>query len=406
MPQIFSAGWLYLFVLLMVLGLIYIIAKIRVINREQDPDTPVIKVAPVVPSNEKPVRKEKGPEVLENADLLIREGRFEEAIDLMSPATKDLSPVEDREALGKLYFRIGACQRRLGWDRKDTAFLLRSGEALREAVNLFAPHRLRSLRLGALSELAGLYEDLADGGQNSDQNLADALKAWEAASRTARVSGQPTQEAVFLSRQGDIFRKMAQVSSRPQNLQKALEIYEKALAASDAFPDPGSLLEKAGILKKLGDLKIDFGEIRNREEDIPEGIKAFDEALGILTPEEHAGQRGFTLLSAGRGLMEIYKAQGKPVHLGQSLQYLGEAATLLRSEKNPSGKGQAMVLLGEGMVLLAQLKGRQDYLEKGIKFYEAALGFLKDPEFAAERDRIREELKIAVGKRHSFAMET
>ncbi|MBN2720500.1 MAG: hypothetical protein JXR72_05305 [Proteobacteria bacterium] len=405
MPQIFSAAWLYLFVFLMVLGLIYIIAKIRVIHREQDPDTPVIKVAPVVPPEREPARKEKGPEVLEKADLLIREGRFDEAIDLMSPATKDLSPVEDRDALGKLYFRIGACQRRLGWDRKDTSFLLRSGEALREAVNLFAPHRLRSLRLGALSELAGLYEDLADR-QNRDQNLADALKTWEAASRTARVSGQPSHEAVFLSRQADVFRKMALVSNPEENHQKALEIYEKALAAPDAFPDAESLLERAGILKKLGDLKIELAGIRNSEEDIPGAIKAFEEALGILTPQQHPGQRGHTLLSAGRGLLEVFKGQGKPVHLGQSLKYLGEAATLLRTEKNPSGKGHALVLLGEGMVLLAQLKGRPDYLEKGIKFYEAALGFLKDPEFAAERDRIREELKQAVEKRHSFAGET
>lgn len=402
MPQVFSAGWLYLFAFLMVLGLIYIIAKIRVIHREQDPDTPVIKVAPVVPSNDGPVRKEKGLEVLENADLLIREGRFEEAVDLLSPATDDLSPVEDRETLGKIYFRIGACQRRLGWDRKETAFLLRSGEALREAVNLFAPHRLRSLRLGALSELAGLYEDLADR-QNRDQNLADALKTLEAASRTARVSGQPSQEALFLSRQGDLLRKMALVSNRPQNLQAALEIYEKALVVPEAFPDPASLPEKAGILKKLGDLKIDFGGIRNREEDIPEAIKAFEEALGILTPEKHPGQRGHTLLSAGRGLLEIFKTQGKAVHLGQSLKFLGEAASLFRNEKNPSGKGHAIVLLGEGMVLLAQLKGRQDYLEKGIKFYEAALGILKNPEFAAERDRIREELKKAVGKRNILA---
>jgi len=392
MPQVFSAGWLYLFFLAMAVGTIYILVKLREVHREQDPDTPVIKVAPMAPAAPRPEGDEKGQEVLREADSLIKEGRFLEAVDLLTPAVQRLSPVDDREALGKIQYRIGACQRRLGWKENKVKNLLRSGEALKEAVSHFAPHRLRSLRLAALGELAGLYEDLARH-QNPAGNLGAAQRTWDAAARTAKMSAQPSREALFLSRAGDLFRRLALISSRGRNLAKALETYEKALNVPGAFSEPDSLLEKARVLKNIGDLRVELKGIREEETDSEEAIRAYEEALMILSPEKQTGERGQTLLCAGRVLLGTYRNQGGNSHLGKSLKYLGEAVNLLGSEKSPSGKGCAMALLGEGLICFAELKGQKDYRDKGIRLCKAALGFLKEPEFADECDRIREELR-------------
>ncbi len=47
MPQVFSAGWLYLFIIIMVISLVRIWLKMRTLNQGPEMDRPVIRVSPV-----------------------------------------------------------------------------------------------------------------------------------------------------------------------------------------------------------------------------------------------------------------------------------------------------------------------------------------------------------------------
>lgn len=400
MPQIFSAGWLYLFLFIMAICVFRIVMKLRDINREPDMERPVIPVAPVI--KESPIldEDEAGGNILAEPDRLIMEGSYAKAVTILSPMLQNLSPVEDRELMGKIQYRLGACQRRIGSHERGQGNLLRSGEALREAVSLFSPSRLHSLQVRALSELAGLYEDMAHR-QNPVENLLLSKKTWETATLTARSLGLAHQEAVFKSRSGTALRHLASYTERRAHLIKAVETYEEAILVPNAFPDEDSLFEKAVILKMMGDVRVELSELQQREENLARAVSAYDEVLEIMTPEKHPGERGVTLLDSGRVLLDVYDSEQSPAHLRKALRSLREAVDLVKSESDRFRKGLAMGLMGDALIRYAEVKDRKDNLERAVRFYETALGFLKNPEHSPQRDRIREGLKKAVEKMES-----
>jgi tetratricopeptide (TPR) repeat protein len=397
MPQVFSAGWLYLFLFIMVFCVIWIVMKLREVHREPDMNRPLIRVEPALKEAPHLDDQEKDGSSLAESDRLIREGNYEEAISLLTSMLYDLSSVEDREIMGKVQYRIGACQRRIGLHEKEPANLLRSGEALREAVSLFSPERLRSLKLRALSELAGLYEDMA-GRQNPVGNLNLASRTWNTALLTARELNLAHQEAVFLSRSGSTLKQLSFHTDRRRNLQNAIEKYEKAIAVPDAFADPDSLFEKAVILKGLGDLRAELSTLMNSLDNMDMAVAAYDEALLDMSPEEHPEERSITLLDMGRVLLDIYDTEQSPAHLRKALRCLREAVDLVKVGDNRARKGFAMALLGDALLRYAEVKDPEENLETAVRLYETALGFLREPEYADYRERIKKGLKKAVEK--------
>jgi tetratricopeptide (TPR) repeat protein len=397
MPQVFSAGWFYLFLLIMVICAIRIVMKLRDINREPDMEKPVLPVAPVIKESPDLSENQGEENILVEPDHLIKEGSYSKAIDVLSPMLLNLSPVEDRELMGKIQYRLGACQRRIGLHERGPGSLLRSGEALREAVSLFSPSRLHSLQIRALGELAGLYEDLAHR-QNPVENLLLSMKTWESAASTAQALGLAHQEAVLMSRSGSALRQLASYAERRANLIKAIEIYQEAISVPEAFPDRDSLFEKAVILKMMGDVLVELSDLQQREENLARAVSAYDEVVEIMTPEKHASERIVTLLDSGRVLLDIYDSEQSPAHLRKALRSLREAVDLVKSESDRFRKGLAMALMGDALIRYADVKDRRENLERAVRFYETALGFLKNPEHAPQRDRIKEGLRKAVEK--------
>lgn len=398
MPQVFSAGWLYLFLFVMVICVFRIVMKLREIHKEPDMNAPLVKVKPVLKESPRPEEGEKEDDALAEPDRLIKEGHYNDAISLLTSMLQDLSSVEDRELTGKIHYRIGACQRRLAQHEKEPASLLHSGDALREAVNLFSPERLRPLQLRALGELAGLYEDLARR-QNPVENLNRALRTLNRAVSVARELELANQEAIFLSRSGGVSKQLASHTDRRLNLQKAIESHVKAVSVPDAFMEEDSLYDKAVILKALGDLRVELSTLTNPLDNMDMAVKAFDEALGFMPQEKYPGERGVILLGMGQVLLDIYDTEQSPAHLRKALRCLKEAMDLVKAGDDRSKKGFAMALLGDALLRYADVKDPQENLDTAVRLYETALGFLRDPEYAAQRDRIREGLKKAVEKK-------
>jgi tetratricopeptide (TPR) repeat protein len=400
MPQVFSTGWLYLFLFIMFLCVFRILMKLRDIHGEPDMNKPVIKLAPVSKDSPHLDDGEKEDDILAEPDRLIREGHYADAVNVLASMVQSLSPVEDREAMGKIQYRIGACHRRIGLHEKNPASFLRSGDALREAVGLFSPERLWSLQLRALSELAGLYEDLA-GYQNPVENLNRASRTWKSAVSIAKKLNLPYQEAVFHSRSGSALKELASHADRRQNLQEAIDLYETAVSITDAFTDPDSLFEKAVILKTLGDLRVELSVLKNSLENMGRAVSAFEGALRNISPEKHPAERGVTLLDMGQLLLDLYDAEQSPAHLRKALRCLKEAVDLVKTGDDRARKGFAMALLGDALVRYSEVKDPKENLGTAVRLYETALGFLKEPEYASHRDRIKEGLRKAVEKMNS-----
>jgi tetratricopeptide (TPR) repeat protein len=280
MPQVFSAGWLYLFIIVMLISLVRIYFKIKTIQREAPMDRPVIKVAPIPRPEPDPDGGSGEESLLAGPDDLIRQGDYDRALGSLEQLLEDLSPTEDREVRGKILFRIGACHSRLATGGETFQHLLRAGEALREAVRLFAPARFLNHYLRALGELAALYEDLARE-KNPVEHLTQSARTCETGAISAGQGGLFGPEAIFLARSGNAFRQLASHREPQVNLRKAADAFEKAAAILESVDSENAANERIKILKLVGDTHVDLAEFFQKTESLARAVSAYKDALQL-----------------------------------------------------------------------------------------------------------------------------
>jgi len=397
MPQVFSVGMLYFFIIVMVLCIAWIWLKARTINREAPMDRPVIKVPPVAAKEPDP-GAETGPDpVLAMPDELIRQGAYTDALDSLEKLLDNLSPTEDRETRGKVLFRIGACHSRLAAVGDRFEHLLRGGEALREAVRLFTPVRYRNHYLRALGELAGFYDDLA-GEKNPVENFTQSARTCETAAAAARQGDLPLPEAMFLTRAGNAYRQLVAHSEPQINLRKAAEAYEKAVAVLETVEDGSTVSGRMKILKILGDTYRDLAKFFQKGESLGHAAGAYESALDIMDETQHLYERCVVMTSSAGVLLELYDMEKSPAFLRQALRHSRDALNAARGSEYMLSKGLAMAVMADALTRYAESKDRRENLERAVVLYETALGIIKDGEEPAERERIRERLAETVQK--------
>ena len=278
MPQVFSAGWLYLFTIVMVISLVRIWLKVRALHQGPEMDRPVIRLTPIGRDAMELGEKDESAAILVGPDAKIREGQFSQAVSELESLLPELSPVEDREVRGQVLYRMGACRRRMVVPDNGQRERLKAGEALRESVTLLTPERFRVHYLRSLSELASLYEELADI-QSPLENLNLALRAWETAVDTASKSSWLDEEVRFLTRKAAVCRNLAEHSDRQASLRKAVDSYEQAILALETIEDPEMVPTRVGLLKLSGDTLAELAEVFRKEETLARALAAYDKAL-------------------------------------------------------------------------------------------------------------------------------
>ena len=397
MPQVFSGWMLYLLIIVMVISIIRIYFYLRTIQSGAPMDRPVIKVAPVPVLEQDLDAEPEEDSLLDGPDDLIRQGDYDGALKSLDRLLEDLSPTEDREARGKVLFRVGACHSRLATGEERFQHLLRAGEALRESVRLFSPARFRNLYLRALGELASLQEDLAEG-KNPVENLTQSARTCETAAASAREDGMVVPEVMFLIRSGTVYNRLASHHEPQVNLRKAADAYEKALAALETVDGESAIEEKMKVLKMLGDTLVKLAGYFQKEECLIRASKAYDGALELMDEGEHSQERCVVLTNSGGVLLELYDLEKSPAYLRQALRYSRDALDAAKGEVKLVAKGFAMAVMGDALTRYAEVKDRSENLERAVKLYETALGIIKDGEEPAQRERIRENLAETVGK--------
>jgi tetratricopeptide (TPR) repeat protein len=397
MPQVFSAGWLYLFTIVMVISLVRIWLKVRTLHQGPEMDRPVVRLTPIGRDAMELGEKDESAAILVGPDAKIREGQFSQAVSELESLLPELSPVEDREVRGQILYRMGACLRRMVVPGNGQRERLKAGEALRESVTLLSPERFRVHYLRSLSELASLYEELADI-QSPLENLNLALRAWETAVDTASKSSWLDEEVRFLTRKAAVCRNLAEHSDRQASLRKAVDSYEQAILALETIEDPEMVPTRVGLLKLSGDTLAELAEVFRKEETLARALAAYDKALEFMTPEESPVQRGVTLADAGKVLLQLYDTHQSPAHLRRAVRSLRDSLELLKQDDNVARRGLIMALMARALTRYAEIKEPRENYQRVVKLYEAAMGILKDPEYAGEREKIKEELREAVGK--------
>jgi tetratricopeptide (TPR) repeat protein len=397
MPQVFSAGWLYLFTIVMVISLVRIWLKVRALHQGPEMDRPVIRLTPIGRDAMELGEKDESAAILVGPDAKIREGHFSQAVSELESLLPELSPVEDREVRGQVLYRMGACLRRMAVQGNGQRERLKAGEALRESVTLLTPERFRVHYLRSLSELASLYEELADI-QSPLENLNLALRAWETAVDTASKSSWLDEEVRFLTRKAAVCRNLAEHSDRQASLRKAVDSYEQAILALETIEDPEMVPTRVGLLKLSGDTLAELAEVFRKEETLARALAAYDKALEFMTPEESPVQRGVTLADAGKVLLQLYDTDQSPAQLRRAVRSLRDSLELLKQDDNVARRGLIMALMARALTRYAEVKEPRENYQRVVKLYEAAMGILKDPEYAGEREKIKEELREAVGK--------
>ena len=397
MPQVFSGGWLYLFIIVMVICIIRIWIKIGTIQSEAPMNRPVIKVTPFHQPEAEPDSESEINSLLGAIDDLIKQGAYTEALGRLEALLENLSPTEDREVRGMVLFRIAACHSRLAVGGERFQYLLRAGEALRESVRLFTPVRYRDHYLRALSELAGLYEDLARG-RNPVENYNQCARTCETAAAAAREGQLSFPAAMFLARSGNAYRQLVRYAEPKVNLLKAVEAYEKALSKLEGLEDENAVSRRMKILKMLGDTYTDLAKYFQKTESLVNAVNAYESALGIMDDDGSSIERSYVLITLSRSLLELYDDEKSPAHLQQALRCSRSAMDVAKESDNLILKGMSMAVMGDALMRYANYKDRRENLKRAVKLYETALGIIKDGEEPALREEIRESLGEAVQK--------
>ena len=397
MPQVLSPGWLYLFLIVMVISLIRIFFKLRTIQEEAPMDRPVIKVAPVPRPQPDLESESEEDSLLSGPDELIKQRDYKGALGSLKQLLEDLSPTEDREARGKVLFRIGACHSRLATGEEKLQRILRAGEALREAARLFSPARYINHYLRTLGELATVYGDLARE-KSPVENLTQSARTCETAAVTAGKGGFAGSEAMFLARSGNAYRQLASHNEPQINLRKAADAYEKAVAALEVVDGENAGSERMKILKVMGDTYVELAVYFQKAESLARAASAYEGALELMDGTQHLRERCMVLTDTSRVLLELYDNERSPVHLRKALRYTRDALDGAKGVENLIQRGLTMAVMGDALSKYSDVKDRGENLARAVKLYEAALGILKDGKEAAERERVRVRLAEAVQK--------
>ena len=397
MPQVFSAGWLYLFIIVLIICIARIWMKIRTIQREPPLDRPVIRITQVPDGASDPGSKAEEESILNGADRLIKTGELREALEQLERIIENLSPTEDREISGKVLFRIAACHSHLAMGEERFQHLLRAGETLRETVRLFTPERFRDHYLIALDQLAALYQDLA-AEKNPVEYLTQRARTLETAAESASGAELAETEARFLFRAGNTYRQLVDLVEPQTNLRKAVSVYERADALLGKSENQDVISDRISILKMLGDTLEILSEYYQKEKSLMRAVKVYETAFNIMDGTLHGKEQMVLKMDISRILLKIHDIGNNPLYLKQVLMLTRNVLEITKIGENPVLRGRTMVVMGDALVRCADIKDRRENLERAVKLYEASLDTIEDGNQTEEQGRIREKLADAVGK--------
>lgn len=209
-------------------------------------------------------------------------------------------------------------------------------------------HAVLAYRLGLA------YAEMPAG--NPVENLRRALAFYDVAAAVFDPRFEPLQHARVLNAAGAAHRGL---NNRP----KAADLFEKAVTL---FADGGTENERAAAYNNLGLCRTEMGQPQA-------GVEAFDAAIGLFDSYTDEGKRGIMSTLHNRG--QAHTSLGTEEGLEAALADFEEARGMIDPEENPLHYGMVEHSVGVTCSALAKAAedGRSAFLQEAIRAFNNSL---------------------------------
>jgi tetratricopeptide (TPR) repeat protein len=209
-------------------------------------------------------------------------------------------------------------------------------------------HAVLAYRLGLA------YAELPTG--NPAEQLRKALAFYDVAAAIFDPRFEPVHHARVLNAAGAAHRSL---NNRP----KAAELFEKAVTL---FAEGGTDNERAAAYNNLGLTRTEMGQPQA-------GVEAFDAAIGLFDAYTDEGKRGTISTLHNRG--QAHTALGTEEGLEAALADFEEARGMIDPEENPLHHGMVEHSVGVTCTSLARISpdGKSAFLQEAVRAYNNSL---------------------------------
>lgn len=241
MDLVFSPGWLYLFLAIMILCVWRIIVKARTINQESRRDARVFHIAPFTPDKREPVAGSHG----SDSDALRK---AEEALH----ASLRKHPAEpDPEGRARILLNLGRLYRDLAIHGERRVYLIKAAQAYYEGTALPVSEE-SDLAVPLLAGLGDTYQELS-AVYEEQECLGRAMQAYALAIK-AGTGADPARYAALCESYSQAAMSLGAIIDGEENRNRAAKALKAGLAALDEneHPDQHRRLRERLVELELG----------------------------------------------------------------------------------------------------------------------------------------------------------
>lgn len=294
-PTIFSKGWLFLFLAVLVISILRVIQKLRVIHREGAADAKVRIV--------KPIRVERGPS--EAADPGSEQEKGVSGLrNREQGLTAELEryPVEESPAeRARVLCDLGVVYRELSRIENREEELLKAAQCYYQASGIFSPQEAPEEHGGLMVHLADIYVELS-GTYKKAECLRRAGAAYARALNVLGSESHPDRRAGIGAKLGRVLVELADESEPGKNLLRAIQVLSDTVTG---YPDDETSPGRALAMHDLGRAYLKYAALAEPQQNLIRAGKAFKESLKTLTRESYPEHHEAVRISV-RELREAY----------------------------------------------------------------------------------------------------
>jgi tetratricopeptide (TPR) repeat protein len=220
--------------------------------------------------------------------------------------------------------------------------------------------------------ISSLYETLAERYLMSDTDKTAefykaAIRMYE---RILEIEKDASLRANTFFNKGIAHFDLAGVRDTESNLEKAIKAYQEALTIITKKDYP---INYAATQSNLGVAYGDLAGVRDKEPNLEKSIKAYQEALTIYTKKDYPINYAMTQNNLGNAYEILAGVRDKEPNLEKSIKAYQEALTIYTKKDYPINYAMTQNNLGNAYDDLAGVRDKGPNLEKAIKAFEEAL---------------------------------
>ncbi|MGQ4648266.1 tetratricopeptide repeat protein [Lyngbya aestuarii] len=232
----------------------------------------------------------------------------------------------------------------------------------------------------AYLELGNYYRQVIEQGDNSEENLAIAIQAYEQALQC--LPEESLQTSDILNDIGNLYWMLSRCPTSAEHtlsyLEQGIQAYQLALTKLSAQEAPQTY---SMIQNNLGAAYGDLARYQDQVENLENSVRAYEQALHYRLPESEPRKYASTQNNLGTAYWNLAQHQSPVANLKAAITAYKEALSHYNPETEPLNWAMIQNNLGTGYWNLAQYERPETWLKLAIFAYQDALNY-RTPEVA------------------------